>query len=225
MRRTFFFLLTSGLGLVILLSLGIWQLQRLAWKEGILAEIEAKIAAAPTPLPHTPDPEADKYRPVEISGHFEPGEIHVITSIKGPGPGYRIIAAFQTDDGRRIMVERGFVPTRNKRMDRPLGAAKLIGNLHWPVEVDSFTPTPDTGTNVWYARDVVPMAETLQTDPILVIQRTDPTSGLRLTPVGIDGIANDHLQYALTWFSLAFIWAAMTAYFLWRMRATSKGST
>ncbi len=224
MRRIIFFLLISGLGLVTLLSLGIWQVGRLEWKEGKLAEIEARIAEAPVPMPANPDPLVDKYQPVEISGQFESGELHVLTSVKGPGPGYRVIAPFVLTDGRRIMVERGFAPSRAKNTPRPLGAAQLEGNLHWPVEVDGFTPAPDTDVNIWYARDVAPMADTLNTLPILVIQRSDTASGLRLMPVGIDGIANDHLQYALTWFSLAFIWAAMTVYFLRRSRANSKGS-
>jgi surfeit locus 1 family protein len=55
-------------GVAILVSLGVWQVQRLAWKEGVLAEIEARIAAAPVALPEAPDPEADRYLPVADGG-------------------------------------------------------------------------------------------------------------------------------------------------------------
>jgi surfeit locus 1 family protein len=69
------------------------------------------------------------------------------------------------------------------------------------------------------------MAQALSTDPVLVVLREAPSehSAIKLMPVGTALIANDHLQYAITWFSLAFIWAAMTASFLWRSRAKSEG--
>ena len=67
MRRTIFILIIGLAGIAVLLSLGTWQVQRLAWKEGILAEIDAKIAGAPTALP-LPSEEAHKYQPVEVSG-------------------------------------------------------------------------------------------------------------------------------------------------------------
>ena len=57
-------------GVAILVSLGMWQVQRLAWKEGILAEIEARIAADPVALPASVDPVADEYLPVEVTGRF-----------------------------------------------------------------------------------------------------------------------------------------------------------
>ncbi|NIZ14573.1 SURF1 family protein [Phaeobacter sp. HF9A] len=219
MRRVIFLCLVGGLGLAVLLSLGIWQMQRLSWKQGILATIESRIAAAPTPLPATPDPEADKYRPVEVSGHFLPEEIHVITSAKDLGPGYRIISGFETDAGRRIMIDRGFVTSPKRDAERPKGAATLVGNLHWPDEVDSFTPEADVAGNIWYARDVPAMAAVLGTEPLLVVLRETPDNSTHALPVSTATIANDHLQYAITWFSLALIWAAMTVAFLLRTRA------
>lgn len=228
MRRFIFLSLVGGLGLLALLSLGIWQMQRLAWKEDILATIEARIADAPGPLPEVLEPERDKYLPVRLEGEILPGELHVLTSIQGTGAGYRVIAPFVTDGGRRLLLDRGFIIASRKDETRTTGLATVIGNLHWPVEVDGFTPEPDTEKNIWYARDVAPMAAELGTEPAMVILRelrsdvVDPSATLP-QPVTISGIANDHLQYALTWFSLAFIWAAMTAYFLWRNRAKSEG--
>ena len=73
MTRTFLFLLFGLAGIAVLVSLGVWQMQRLAWKEGVLAEIEARITAPPVPLPAAADPEADKYLPVEMTGTFGPG--------------------------------------------------------------------------------------------------------------------------------------------------------
>lgn len=219
MRRILFLLIFGIAGVAVLLSLGSWQVRRLAWKQEVLAEIEQRAAAVPVGLPVIPDPSADKYLPVEVDGMIESGEVHVLVSRKQVGAGYRIIAPLLLPDGRRILLDRGFVPTDQKQTPRMLGAVDVIGNLHWPQEIDSFTPDPDKSANIWFARDVSAMAAALQTEPILLVARSETDANV--TPLAIDmgGIPNDHLQYAITWFSLALIWAAMTAYFLWRTRA------
>lgn len=214
------FLLLFGLsGAATLIGLGTWQLQRLAWKQAILTEIETRIAADPVELPVTLDPEADRYLPVAVGGSFLPGELHVLVSIKRVGPGYRIIAPFQTDSGRRILIDRGFVPETEKDAPREPTSAEVTGNLHWPRESDGYTPEPDLVRNTWFAREVPQMAIALDTDPVLIIARSPTGDGITPMPVDTVGIPNDHLQYAITWFSLAAIWIAMTAYFLWRTRA------
>ncbi|MEM9549943.1 MAG: SURF1 family protein [Pseudomonadota bacterium] len=223
MRRILFLVIFGLAGAGILIALGVWQVQRLAWKEGVLAEIGARISDPPVAIPADPTPDADRYLPVRATGEIGADEIHVLVSIKRVGPGYRIIAPMALTDGRRILLDRGFVPTEDKDRPRQTGPADVAGNLHWPRETDSYTPAPDLATNTWFARDVPAMADALGTDPILLIAgrgaKTDPS----VTPLPVDtaGIPNDHLQYAITWFSLALIWLAMTAYFLWRTRSTS----
>jgi len=221
--RRFLFLMIFGIsGFAVLVALGSWQVRRLAWKQDILAQIEQRVSAAPVAIPATLDPEADKYLPVKTTGMIEPGEIHVLVSRKQVGAGYRIIAPLLLSDGRRILLDRGFAPADRKQAPRTLGAVKVTGNLHWPLETDGYTPDPDKTGNIWFARDVPLMAAALQTDPVLLVARseTDPN----VTPMAVDmgGIPNDHLQYAITWFSLALIWAAMTTYFLWRTRAKAE---
>lgn len=216
----FVFVLTIGLiGTAILVGLGLWQVQRLQWKTGILAEIDARIGAAPVALPAQPDPEADKYLPVTVSGTFTKDALYVLTSRPGAGAGYRVIQGFAAD-GRQIMVDRGFIPADQKDAARPLLTATIIGNLHWPEEVDGFTPDPDLGQALWFARDVGPMADALGTEPTLVIQRDPLSSDMSVTPLPLDtgGIPNNHLQYAITWFSLAAVWVGMSVYFLRRTR-------
>lgn len=221
MRRILFLLIFGLAGLAVLVSLGTWQVQRLAWKEGILADIEARIAADPVPLPQAVDPEADRYLPVEVSGEMLPGEIHVLVSVKQVGPGYRIIAQFRTGD-RTILVDRGFVPTTAKQAERQIGLMQVVGNLHWPAEIDGYTPDPDRAGNIWFARDVPAMADALGAEPILLVARSQTDPAIMPLPVDTVGIPNDHLQYAMTWFGLALVWAAMTGYFLWRGRAPSE---
>ncbi|SDD31366.1 SURF1 family protein [Ruegeria marina] len=223
MRRVLFLLIFGVSGLAILLSLGTWQVRRLAWKEALLAEIDSRIAGAPAQLPQHPDPERDKYLPVAVSGSFGPQELHVLVSVKMVGPGYRVIAPFVTDTGNRIMIDRGFITTEAKQTRRDPGPMEIAGNLHWPDEIDGYTPEPDLKSNIWFARDVPAMAAALGTDPVLLVARDRTDPGVTPLPVDTAGIPNDHLQYAITWFGLALVWAAMTTLFLWRGRARTKG--
>ncbi|WP_457645211.1 SURF1 family protein, partial [Profundibacter sp.] len=99
-------LLFGLVGAAILVSLGVWQLQRLQWKTAMLAEIDRVITAEPVPLPDQPDKAAHQFLPVDVQGVITADEIHVLASTKDMGPGYRIISAFETDGGRRIMLDR-----------------------------------------------------------------------------------------------------------------------
>ena len=228
MRTPLLFSLLFGLiGAAILIWLGVWQMQRLEWKQGILSNIENRISAAPVALPDTPDPEADKFRPIKVNGRVSDDEIHVLVSQKHVGAGYRIISAFETETGRRVLLDRGFVKVDQKNAPRPIGVTDVTGNLHWPQETGSSIPAPDFKAEIWFARDVPAMAKHLETEPLLIVARetsfeNDPVAPL---PVDTAGIPNDHLQYAMTWFSLAVIWILMTFTFLWRARGAQKGSS
>jgi len=204
-------------GVAILVSLGVWQLRRLAWKEGILHDIETRIAAAPVALPDQPDPVRDRYLPVVVHGRLGGPEIDVLVSRKQIGAGYRIIQALDTG-ARRVLVDRGFVRERDRERPRPGGEMTVTGNLHWPDETDSFTPAPDLKAKIWFARDVAAMAKFLETEPVLVVARSDTGDGIEPMPVDTSGIPNDHLQYAITWFLLAAAWTGMTALQLWRIK-------
>ena len=215
-------LLFGIVGCAVLVSLGLWQVQRLAWKEGILAEIEARIHSAPEALPLAVT-EADRYLPVALEGKIGADALRVLVSQKQVGAGYLVVSAFEMADGRRVLLDRGFV-----RLEAaiPEGSAVAVkGNVHFPDERVSATPENDEAKNIWFARDVARMAEVLGTEPVLVVARevSPPEAGIAPLPVDTAHIPNDHLGYAVQWFGLAVVWAAMTGYFLWRNRRTAKG--
>ena len=224
MKRLILPLVFGIVGTAILVSLGNWQMRRLAEKEAFLSAIDARIGDAPAPIPASPDPTADKFLAVAATGTLLDEELHFLVSVKQVGAGYRIVSAFETDDGRRIMVDRGFVSTPDKNAPRYSGAVTVTGNLHWPDERDSFTPENDLAGNTWFARDVPLMAEALQTEPILLIAREMSVNDTGVSPLPLDssGIPNDHLEYVVTWYGLAIVWATMTLYYLRRTRKTKK---
>jgi surfeit locus 1 family protein len=219
MKRRMIAPLVFGIaGVAILVALGVWQLQRLEWKTGLLARIEARLAADPVEVPAAPSAGWDQYLQVRASGTIEPGELHVYTSAPGRGVGYRVIVPLALADGRRILLDRGFVPIGEKDAARRRGAIRVEGTLAWPQETDSFTSPPDRAKNIWFARDVPLMAAALGTEPVMLVAAAsdDPEAPLPL-PVTAN-LRNDHLGYAITWFALAIVWSVMTGYLLYRIK-------
>ncbi|CAN5765360.1 SURF1 family protein [soil metagenome] len=206
----------AGTGLLMLL--GFWQVERLAWKQDIICRIEARLAAPPVAVPPAPEREAHQYLRVREQGRLMAQELHVYTSLPPRGVGYRVIAPFQTADGRSILIDRGFVPIGEKDVARQPGPLAVEGALLWPRETDRFTADPDREANIWFARDTAPMAEALGTEPVMLVVAAsdDPAAPLPM-PVTAN-IPNNHLEYAATWFGLAGTWAVMTGYWLWRIK-------
>ena len=217
--RSYIFPVLLGLvGAAILCALGVWQLQRLDWKESIIADIDARLSVEPIGLPVAPSYDEDNYRGVEVGGKIVGPEVHVLTSKKPEGPGFRVIRKLELLDGRQILVDLGFVPEAAKDEERPEGSFLITGNIIWPDETDGFTPEPNLERNIWFARNVETMSEALNTDPIMVSARSTipetPITPLPVTP----NIKNDHLEYAITWFSLMGVWIVMTLLWVWRIK-------
>jgi len=206
------------LGTAILLSLGVWQMKRLAWKNAVLSSIENKILAPVIDVPQSVEPQAHSLLPVNAQGRYIGSTVRVLVSQKIYGAGYRLITAFELTDGRTIMVDRGFTSVRAPMPSTPDGVGQVIGNLQWPEEVDGFTPSNDLEANIWFARDVPSLAAHLNAKPILLVLRESSFDEDDATPLPkmVANIPNDHLNYAITWFSLALIWLGMSGYFLYR---------
>jgi surfeit locus 1 family protein len=207
-------------GIAILLTLGIWQIKRMGWKNTILAQIEAQIIAEPVALPIAPNPETDNRLSVRVEALIGFDEAHVLYSTKLGGPGFLVMApALQKSDDRRILIDMGYIPEAEKDKVRKPQTVTVVGNLLWPNETDGFTPNPNMEKNIWFARDANKLGAHFDTEPFLIVARrievgdygTDPQ------PIGLN-IPNDHKEYAITWFSLAFVWFGMTLYLLYRIR-------
>jgi surfeit locus 1 family protein len=217
LRRNLPFLIFSALILALLIALGTWQLHRLGEKRAYLDAVSAMIGAAPVPVPANPDPTSDRFLAVTAKGRLVGPEIHVLISTHDYGAGYRIIQALESN-GRRLLVDRGYIRLEDKTTPRPPHDVTVTGNLYWPHEIDSFTPENDTKANIWYSRDVPTLARALDTEEVMIIARkTTPPDPLVLPlPIDTSSIPNRHLEYVLTWYGLALTWVLMSIYFLYR---------
>lgn len=161
------------------------------------------------------------FLPVHLTGQFKGKPLYVLTSEQPWGAGFQQIVAFETET-RTVLVERGYIPEEDKtNAAPPTHPVTFEAILHWPSEVGVFTPDPDIDQNIWFGRDIEKMAAYLNTEPILaVIRPTERPSETWPRPVITDAraIPNNHLEYAITWFSLGMVWMTMSMIWAYRIR-------
>ncbi len=214
-------LLAVCIGVAILLSLGVWQVKRLAWKEGLLARIAALQTAPPEPLDVVlnrlgrpgvpPQGEVDYVRvQADCPNLQQTPTLHLYAILDGV-LGDRLITACPLQGGsyRSLLVDRGFVDADHLAEVRagPALAEPLVGVLRRPEPASWLSPPNSVAKNDWHTRDVAAMAGALHAPSpaplILMLERpAAPTPGPRIAAIPTD-IPNNHLGYALTWFGLA----------------------
>jgi surfeit locus 1 family protein len=210
-------------GVVVLVSLGVWQVQRLQWKEAMLARIAALQGAPPEPLgvvlnrlgeAGRPEVgEVDFVRVQTVCPSLQQTSSLRLYAVLGGVMGRRLITACPIRAGRfrSLLVDRGFVPDEaaaaNGARQAPLLDAPVIGVLRTPPEHGWLTPASDPAKNDWRSRNVPAMAKALGApDPapvFLMLESPRPQSGVPMPAALPTDIPNNHLGYALTWFGLA----------------------
>ncbi|ANM09470.1 MULTISPECIES: SURF1 family protein [unclassified Rhizobium] len=216
------------IALAILISLGTWQVERLHWKEGLLADIAARQVAAPVPLADIEAMAASggdiEYRKVTATGRYiNNKERHFFATWRGQ-TGFYVYTPLELADGRALLVNRGFVPYENKEPEMRmqgqltdqqtvtgLAREKLPGKPSWVV------PDNDVAKNIFYWKDLDVMAESVGLEKARVIpffvdaDSTPNPAGLPIGGVTQVDLPNDHLQYAFTWYGLAAVLVAVVA--------------
>lgn len=217
-------LLAAAIGLAILLSLGTWQVQRLAWKQQLIAATDRALAAEPVELAEAlarPDPDFTKVR---ITGTFAERSLKLLTARSG-GAGWEIVQGFTTTEGQSLLVARG-VAADGADVPAVGGKVQVTGILRRHGARAPFDADNDAPANRWYWWDVPAMlADALgqrppATDLVLHLVPGSPGSeGLTVDPPKAN-LRNNHLGYAITWFGLAAALLAVTGVFLWRRGKT-----
>ena len=142
-KRMWFPILMGLVGVAVLCGLGIWQVQRMSEKRAQLDAMVAGISTPAVPVPLAPNPETDRFRPVTAEGRFTGERLYVLSGKPQIGAGVRVISVLQTSDGRRLLVDRGFLPDDEKHKALTVTEAQISGNLMWPRDANVFTPPPD----------------------------------------------------------------------------------
>nr|WP_206113448.1 SURF1 family protein [Rhizobium laguerreae] len=216
------------IALAILISLGTWQVERLHWKEGLIADIAARQAASPVPLADIEAMAAAggdiEYRKVTATGRYiNNKERHFFATWRGQ-TGFYVYTPLELADGRILFVNRGFVPYDNKEPEMRmqgqltgeltvtgLAREKLPGKPSWVV------PNNDVAKNIFYWKDLDVMAESVGLEKASVIpffvdaDSTPNPAGLPIGGVTQVDLPNDHLQYAFTWYGLAAVLVVVVA--------------
>jgi surfeit locus 1 family protein len=221
--------IATAVVVAITAGLGVWQVERLAWKEGLIAAVTQRMSAAPIPAPPPAawpalDLGALEYQPVTVTGRYDNAHesyvIYSLTSPKGPlgGVGYEVMTPLVTGDGWTVYVNRGFVPSAKRDpATRPEGQIEgettVTGLLRRSADRSWFMPGDNPVKNEWFSRDPVLFAEAANLGPVApyIIDAAPNPAGIPQGGETIVDFPNNHLGYAITWFGLALTAAAVFA--------------
>lgn len=206
--------------LAILLALGTWQVQRLAWKEALVATIESRVGAEPVPLAEVEKTAASggdfEYQPVATSGTYLHAKEQFFFATHDGQSGWFVYTPLQMADGRAVFVNRGFVP-----YDRKATETRLEGQIGGEIDVVGLARTAPDGKpswlvpdnqpaeNVFYWKDLAAMTANAGLEPETVVpffidaRKAEVPGGYPVGGVTIVEMPNNHLQYAVTWYGLA----------------------
>ena len=235
------FAIFTTLMVLVFAGLGIWQLQRRAEKHALIAMLNERLAAAPAPLPprsqwNALTPGRDEFRRIAFSATYAPLPDAMVYSAGSAvrndvsGPGTWAFLPAQLADGNTIVVNTGFVQnTMQDRAQQDRAVRRLItgdpvqltGYIRFPESAGALTPSESVAKRLWFTRDHLAMSRVLgwveggkAVAPFYVdLETPAPESGIpKPGPLSVH-LKDDHLQYAITWFTLAF--AVVVAFGVW----------
>ncbi|MCA7119992.1 MAG: SURF1 family protein [Acidibrevibacterium sp.] len=213
--------LSTAVMLAVLLGLGVWQLRRLAWKEGILAAIAAAEAAPPVALPAAPTP----FEKIVVHGRYLPVialyGADVRETARGPTMGGQLLQVLVPAEGPPLLVARGWIPDGAlAAFAEAAPAVSVTGFVRLPARPGWFTPRDDPGRLRFYTLDPARIGAALGLKTVapftLMAMGAPPPGGIPAPAESLPRPPNNHLSYALTWFGLAIVLAVI--YGLWLRR-------
>ena len=220
----------------MLVSLGVWQVHRLAWKRDLIERVEQRVHASPVAPPgreQWPQVTAanSEYLHVAVQGRYRHDRETLVQAVTERGGGFWVLTPFETVDGYVVLINRGFVPpTLRDPATRSHGQVEDVTTVTGLVRMSesggaylrSNEPTADR----WYSRDVAAIAAARGLTDVAPYFIDADASEAESADAPVGGLTvirfnNNHLQYALTWFGLALMVAGGTFLVLrqeWRWR-------
>ncbi|WP_247657669.1 SURF1 family protein [Aquabacter sp. L1I39] len=212
-------------------GLGLWQVERRAWKHDLIARVDARIHAPAVPAPGPEawphiSPEASEYLRVTARGRFVPGKVALVQAVTALGPGFWLVVPFETSSGFTVLVNRGYVPGAWKdpavrTNPEPAGEVTVTGLLRLTEPGGGFLRANDPVGDRWFSRDVAAIAAARNLGPrapyFIDADATLPPGRFPVGGLTVVTFPDNHLVYALTWFAMALLCVG-AAVFLWRRR-------
>ncbi len=229
-----------------LVALGVWQVERRAWKLDLIERVESRIHAAPLPSPSPADwssvnRDDDEYRRITATGEYLHDAEALVQATTAIGAGFWVLTPLRQADGSLVFVNRGFVPTGNaqpqtRTANQPQGTVSVTGLLRLPEPGGGFLRSNDAEANAWYSRDIAAIAQARGLAPVAPFfidaelprhpgpgstQAPDwPVGGLTVVSFN-----NHHTIYAITWFGLALMLALGAGFLARDERRLRRGGT
>ncbi len=214
------------------LALGGWQLQRLAWKTDLIAQVEARAHAAAVPAPGPTQwaavaRDSDQYRRVVLRGVFQHDRETLVQAVTDAGGGFWVMTPLVDASGFTVLVNRGFVPPdKRDSARRPegqvTGERTVVGLLRLSEPNGGFLRANEPAADRWRSRDVAAIAGRRGLSniaPYFVDADAAPNpGGWPRGGLTVIRFANSHLVYALTWFGMAVLTAVGFGLFLREQR-------
>jgi surfeit locus 1 family protein len=208
--------ITTAIMLAVLVALGTWQLERLAWKEAILGQIAQAEAGPAVPLEKVPPP----FAKVAAEGVFQTGSTglygaEVRDTARGPVMGAQLLVPLQRAGGAApVLVDLGWVPTPlDAALPIPAGHVTVVGFARPEDRPGLFSARDDTEAHLFYTLNPAAIGAAMglpSVEPFTLVALGTPRPGVYPMPVDtLPRPANNHLQYAITWYGLAVVLAVI----------------
>jgi cytochrome oxidase assembly protein ShyY1 len=236
-RGTRAFAAFTALMVAVFIGLGVWQLARRAEKHALIAALDTRVSAVPAPLPppsewHSVNAANDEFRRVTFTATYLKLPDAMVYSAGSAvredvsGPGTWAFLPARLASGETVVIDAGFVAnTMQERSVEDRATAKLVtgepvtltGYLRFPESAGWLTPADNRDKRLWFTRDHLAMAKALgwgEVAPFYIdLETPDPDNGIPKPGPLTPHLRDEHMQYAITWFSLAA--ALVIAFAVW----------
>lgn len=228
-------------GIIVLCTLGTWQVNRLFWKEELIAKVEQRTALAPMEIIDFLDRQMLEdnwpYSPVKVEGVFDHSrEVYFFTTSRQGRSGWNVHTPMLLDNGKYLIVNRGFVP-----FDMRDPQIRAQGQVEGKQSFTGFVRVPEKQRpNGWFPENIPEKRELYWRDHDLMTRLMGIEEGRNFVPFFVDAnetevpggwpkggttiisFPNSHLQYAVTWYGLALTLLGVGGYFLYSRREENK---